>query len=62
MSDDLVYRIFVELAVLEKKRDVDGNWLTMESQEVSRLLKKAFSFVARAETEGPARQMKPAGG
>jgi len=59
MGDDLVYRMFVEFAVLEGKRDVNGNWLTTESTEISRLLKRAFAVVARASAEVPARQMTP---
>lgn len=48
MSDDLVYRIFVELAVLEGKRDVGGKWLIDDSSEMQRMLKRAFSMVLRA--------------
>ena len=48
MSDDLVYRIFVELAVLEGKREPEGKWLVSDAQEVPRLLKRAFGLVARA--------------
>jgi hypothetical protein len=48
MTDDLVYRIFVEMAVLEGKRDTDGKWLVSDNQEIARLLKRAFATVARA--------------
>ena len=58
MGDDLVYRVFVELTVLEGKRDLDGNWLTTESKDVSRLLSKAFSVVSRAAIEGSARMQQ----
>lgn len=56
MSDDLIFRVFVELAVLEKKRDVHGNWLIDDAQEIPRLLKRAFAFVSRASTAGEAEQ------
>jgi hypothetical protein len=48
MSDDLVYRIFVEMAVLEGKREVDGRWAVSDGQEIQRLLKRAFATVTRA--------------
>ena len=48
MSDDLIYRIFVELAVLEKKRNVDGTWVSEDSTDVGRLLKRAYRIVTRA--------------
>ncbi len=48
MSDDLVYRIFVEIAVLEGKREPDGRWLVNDGQEIPRLLKRAFGVVSRA--------------
>jgi hypothetical protein len=48
MGDDLVYRIFVEIAVLEGKRDVEGKWLISDAQEIQRLLKRAYSAVTRA--------------
>jgi hypothetical protein len=48
MSDDLVYKIFVELAVLDGKRDVNGNWKTSDSKDLSRLLRRAFLLVTRA--------------
>ena len=52
VSDDLVYRIFVEIAVLEGKRDIDGRWLISDPQEISRLLKRAYSSVIRASSAG----------
>ncbi len=48
MGDDLIYRIFVEIAVLEGKRDVQGNWLISDGAEIQRLLKRAFAAVTRA--------------
>ena len=50
MSDDLVYRIFVELAVLEGKRTIEGHWLTKESSEVAKLLSRAYAIVARVSS------------
>jgi hypothetical protein len=63
MSDDLVYRIFVEIAVLEGKREPGGKWLITDGQEIQRVLKRAFALVARAassaEEDSPAKK-KPA--
>jgi hypothetical protein len=53
MNDDIVYRIFVELAVLEGKRDPAGNWKTSEPKDVGRLLRRAFTLVTRASSPGP---------
>lgn len=50
MSDDLIYRIFIELAVLEGKREVSGEWNISDPQEMSRLLGRAFRMVQRAST------------
>ncbi len=66
MGDDLVNRIFVEIAVLEGKRDVDGRWLTNDSTEIPRLMKRAFAAVARAgspsEDVGPTSPTKAVNG
>jgi len=65
MSDDLVYRIFVEIAVLEGKREPDGRWLVNDGQEIPRLLKRAFGVVSRAAAareEDPASVAKTFGG
>jgi hypothetical protein len=58
MNDDLVYRIFMELAVLEEKRDVNGKWLVKDPGELSKLLKRAHTIVERAASgdEGVPRQ------
>ena len=48
MSDDLIYKVFIELAVLEGKRDPSGNWTISDAQEMSRLLVRAFRMVQRA--------------
>jgi len=48
MTDDLIYSIFKELAVLEDKRTVDGQWKTDDPAEISRLLSRAFATVSRA--------------
>lgn len=50
MSDDLVYAIFKELAVLEGKRTTDGEWKVDDPNEVSRLLARAFATVRRASS------------
>ena len=50
MSDDLVYKIFIELAVLDGKRDVSGNWKTSDPKDLSRLLRRAFAVVERASS------------
>lgn len=48
MSDDLVYAIFKELAILEGKRGTDGEWKTDDAIELSKLLARAFAVVRRA--------------
>jgi len=48
LSDDLIYNIFKEIAVLEGKRTVDGEWKVDNSQEISRILSKAFTIVRKA--------------
>ena len=50
MSDDLVYAIFKELAVLEGKRGTDGEWKTDDANEVSKILARSFAIVRRAST------------
>ena len=59
MSDDLVYAIFKELAVLEGKRSVTGEWSSADSKDVNRLLKMAFTVVRRAADPG---ERRPKGG
>ncbi len=58
MSQDLVYKVFIELAVLEGKRKLTGEWMTNDVQELPRLLKRAHQIVQRAsvmsEEEGVA--------
>ena len=59
MNDELVCRIFVELAVLEGKRDVNGKWLIKEAAEVSKLLRRARTMVERASSdEAPPKQAR----
>ncbi|NAZ38126.1 hypothetical protein [Rubellimicrobium sp. CFH 75288] len=49
MSDDLIYAIFKELAVVEGKRNPDGTWTeTATAMDVQRLLSRAFGMVHRA--------------
>jgi len=60
MNDDLIYRIFVELAVLEEKRDVNGKWLVKDAGEVTRLLKRAYATVERAAAGDEGGQRPPA--
>ena len=60
MNDDLIYRIFVELAVLEEKRDVNGKWLVKDAGEVTRLLKRAYATVERAAAGDEGAQRPPA--
>lgn len=48
MNDDLVYAIFKELAILEGKRSVNGEWSSADPKDVNRLLKMAFTVVRRA--------------
>ncbi|MCA0873457.1 hypothetical protein LCL97_21715 [Seohaeicola saemankumensis] len=50
MSDDLVYAIFKEIAVLEGKRTPDGEWTIDDANEVTRILTRAFAVVRRAST------------
>ncbi len=52
MSDDLIYAIFKELAVVEGKRKPDGSWSDATSADVQRLLSRAFGMVNRAATSG----------
>ncbi|WP_420393069.1 hypothetical protein [Acuticoccus sp.] len=55
MTDDLIYRIFIELAVLEGKRDPSGRWTISDADEMARLLERAFAMVERASAgAGPA--------
>ncbi len=68
MSDDLVYHIFVEIAVLEGKREPSGKWLISDPQEIQKLLKRAFATVTRAaslnedDAAGPRAKPHDAGG
>ncbi len=55
MNDDLVYAIFKELAVLEGKRSVSGEWSSTDPKDVNRLLKTAFTVVRRASDPGERR-------
>lgn len=48
MNDDLVYAVFKELAVLEGKRTVEGEWKTEDPRDLYRLLRAAFVNVRRA--------------
>jgi hypothetical protein len=59
MNDDLIYRIFVELAVLEEKRDVNGKWLVKEPSELAKLLKRAHTIVERAASGDEGVQRPP---
>lgn len=52
MSQDLVFKIFLELATLEGKRKPTGEWLTGDVQELPRLLKRAHQIVQRASAGG----------
>ncbi|MEM8854847.1 MAG: hypothetical protein AAGD34_14185 [Pseudomonadota bacterium] len=52
MSDDLIYKIFIELAVLEGKREPDGKWNIYEPAEMSRLLNRSYKMVQRAVQAG----------
>ncbi len=61
MNDDLVYAIFKELAVLEGKRKVDGEWVTDDPKDLYRLLRAAFVNVRRA-AEPPKKEAQPGSG
>jgi len=52
MTDDLIYAIFREVAVVEGKRLVDGTW-TAESTpaDVQRILSRAYGMVHRAAVQ-----------
>lgn len=50
MSDDLIYSIFKELAVVEGKRKPDGTWVDASPLDVQRLLTRTFTMVNRAAT------------
>ena len=48
MSDDLVFSIFKEIAIMEGKRTTDGQWTVNDPKELSRMLIRAFGIVRRA--------------
>lgn len=48
MSDDLVFSIFKEIAIMEGKRAINGEWKIDDPQELSRILARAFGAVRRA--------------
>jgi hypothetical protein len=52
MSDDLIYAVFKELAVVEGKRKPDGTWTDATAADVQRILSRAFGMVNRAATGG----------
>lgn len=58
MNDDLVYKIFVELAVLEGKREVNGQWKINDPQELSRLFRRSVEIIARASTPNTVQQIQ----
>ncbi len=60
MNDDLVYLIFKELAILEGKRTIAGEWTTDDPKDLHRLLRVAFLSVRRA-AEPMKKEAKPGG-
>jgi hypothetical protein len=50
MSDDLIYAMFKELAIVEGKRKPDGTWVDTTPGDLQRLLSRAFGMVNRAAT------------
>ena len=48
MSDDLIYAIFKELAIVEGKRKPDGSWADASAADIQRILSRAFGMVNRA--------------
>jgi len=50
MSDDLVYAMFKEIAILEGKRTPNGEWNIDDAQEISKLLARSFATVRRASS------------
>ena len=51
MSDELVYKIFVELAVQKGVRELGGKWKSDKPGEISKILKKARRLVANEPIE-----------
>lgn len=53
MSDDLIYAVFKEIAIVEGKRKLDGSWVeAATAADVQRILSRAFGMVNRAATAG----------
>lgn len=57
MSEDLIYSVFKEIAVVEGKRNPDGTWNDSNGNDVQRILSRAFSMVQRAANP-PAKEEK----
>ena len=50
MTDDIVYAIFKEIAILEGKRNPDGTWTSTDPQDIARILARAFAVVRKASS------------
>lgn len=53
MSDDLIYSIFKEIAIVEGKRNTDGTWNEASISDVQRYLSRAHVVVQRAANPSP---------
>lgn len=53
MSDDLIYGIFKEIAVIEGKRKPDGTWVDGSPADVQRILARAKGMVERTLKASP---------
>lgn len=53
MSDDLIYSVFKEIAIVEGKRNPDGTWNEANVTDVQRILSRAFGMVQRASNPPP---------
>lgn len=50
-SDDLVYKIFIELAVMTGERKTNGTWVSKDPIDMQRLLVRAMRFVDAAQKQ-----------